>query len=60
MVFANSNYLYQSAIIKCHFFLFSSPETKAQVSFSEHNLSVVVVDVIVVDFSHFHLFIKNH
>ena len=34
---------------------FSSPESKAQVSFSDQNWSVVVV----VNFSHFHL-LQNH
>ena len=36
--------------------LFSSPEPKAQVSFSDQNLSIVVV----VNFSHFHLLLLNH
>ena len=43
----------------------SSPEPKAKVSFSDQNLSVVVVVyvvvvVLVVNFSHFHLLLKNH
>ena len=38
--------------------LFSSPEPKAQVSFSDHNLSVVLI--VVVNFSHFHLLLQNH
>ena len=37
--------------------VFSSPEPKAQMSFSDQNLSVVVV--VVVNFSHFHL-LENH
>ena len=40
----------------CKFF--SSPEPKAQVSFSDQNLSVVVD--IVVNFSHFCLLLQNH
>ena len=41
--------------------LFSSPELKAQVSFSNQNLFVVVIVVgVVVNFSHFHLLLQNH
>ena len=42
--------------------VFSSPEPKAQVSFSDQNLSVVVVVIVdvVVIFSHFHLLLQNH
>ena len=41
-------------------FFFSSPELKAQVSFSDQNLSVVVVAVVVVvNFSYFHLLLQN-
>ena len=39
-------------------YVFSSPEPKAQVSFSDHNLPVVVV--VVVNFSHFHLLLQNY
>ena len=39
---------------------FSSPEPKAQVSFSDHNLSIVVVVIVVVNFSHFHLLLVDH
>ena len=45
---------------------FSSPKPKAQVSFSDQNLSIVrhrcclVVVVIVVNYSHFHLLLQNH
>ena len=46
---------------------FSSPEPKAQVSFSDKNLSVVVhvvvvvvVVVFVINFSHFQLLLQNH
>ena len=35
---------------------FSSPEPKAQMSFSDQNLSIVVV----VNFSHFHILLQNH
>ena len=43
--------------------LLSSPELKTQVSFSDHNLSVVVViiiGVVVVNFSLFLLLLQNH
>ena len=41
--------------------LFSSPEPKAQVSFSYQNLSVVRRSVVVVvNFLHFHLLLQNH
>ena len=48
--------------------IFSSPEPKAQVSFSDQNLSVIVFGVIVhgigigvvLNFSHFHLLLQNH
>ena len=39
---------------------FSPTELKAQVSFSNQNLSVVVVVVVGVNFSHFHLLPQNH
>ena len=40
---------------------FSSPELKAQVSFSDHLLSVVCLSVCPsVNFSHFHLLLQNH
>ena len=41
---------------------FSSPELKAQVSFSDQNcpVSVVIVVVVGVNFSHFHLLLQNH
>ena len=38
--------------------VFSSHERKAQVSFSDHNSSVVFV--VVVNFSHFHLLLQNN
>ena len=38
--------------------IFSSPESKTQVSFSDQNLSLVVV--VVVNFSHFRLLLQNH
>ena len=46
-------------------FLFSSPELKAQVSFSDHLSSVVCLSVcpsvrLSVNFSHFHLLLPNH
>ena len=41
--------------------LFSSPELKAQVSFSDHLSSVVCLSVrLSVNFSHFHLLLQNH
>ena len=49
-----------------HFlFFFSSPELKAQVSFSDHLSSVVCPSVCLsvclsVNFSHFHLLLQNH
>ena len=43
------------------FYVFSSPELKAQVSFSDRLLSVVRPSVCSsVNFSHFHLLLKNH
>ena len=46
-------------------YLFSSPELKAQVSFSDHLSSVVCLSVRLsvrpsVNFSHFHLLLQNH
>ena len=46
-------------------YIFSSPELKAQVSFSDHLSSVVCLSVCLsvhlsVNFSHFHLFLQNH
>ena len=49
-------------IFWCLTILFSSPELKAQVSFSDH-LSSVVCRLSVrlsVNFSHFHLLLQNH
>ena len=41
--------------------VFSSPELKAQVSFSDHLSSVVCLSVrLSVNFSHFHLLLQNH
>ena len=45
--------------------LFSSPELKAQVSFSDHLSSVICLSVcpsiqLSVNFSHFHLLLQNH
>ena len=42
-------------------YVLSSSETKAQMSFSDHNMSVVVGggDVVYVNFSHF-LLLQNH
>ena len=45
--------------------IFSSPELKAQVSFSDHLSSVVCLSVCLsvcpsVNFSHFHLLLQNH
>ena len=53
---------YEENAIDCIIFL-SSPEPKAQVSFSDQNLSasvVVVVVVAVVNFSYFHVLLQNH
>ena len=44
-----------------HYHVFSSPEPKTQVSFSNHNLSVVAVIIVVgLNISHFHLLLQNH
>ena len=40
--------------------VFSSPELKAQVSFSDHLSSVVCPSVCLCKFSHFHLLLQNH
>ena len=41
--------------------VFSSPELKAQVSFSDHLSSVVCLSVrLSINFSHFHLLLQNH
>ena len=40
--------------------LFSSPEPKAQVSFSDEICPLSVVVVVVVNFSDFHLLLQNH
>ena len=60
-------YVYESSVSEVYILepfwfayeYFSSPEPQAQVSFSDHNLSVVVV-IAVVNFSHFHLLLQNH
>ena len=63
-------YLFElvSQVIKVAYgpLVFSSPEPNAQVSFSDQNSSIVcrrwhvVVVVVVVNFSHFHLLLRNH
>ena len=60
------NVLPQKEINSCNVLLgisgvvFSSPELKAQVSFSDHLSSVVCLSVRLCNFSHFHLLLKNH
>ena len=50
-----------SKVVQWTMSLFSSPELKAQVSFSDHLSSVVRLSVhLSVNFSHFHLLLKNH
>ena len=51
----------QFMIVRSDFILFISPESKAQVSFSDQNLSLSVNVVgIVINFSHFHTLLQNH
>ena len=56
--------IYHGSVIK-KTYIFSSPELKAQVSFSDHLSSVVCLSVslsvrLSVNFSHFHLLLQNH
>ena len=73
LIFSSSISCYSTKFYKRQNFLkdyinvivFSSPELKAQVSFSDHLLSVVCLSVRLsfrpsVNFSHFHLILQNH
>ena len=57
------------SFLKIYYVVFSSPELKAQVSFSDHLSSVVCLSVrpsvclsvrLSVNFTHFHLLLQNH
>ena len=59
-IFYMLNKYYIHVLYKKNKPLFSSPEPKAQMSFSNQNCPLSVVVVVVVNFSNFHLLLQNH